>query len=117
MPVSTTSMRTPASSRRRWMSIAPRGATLALAAGPNPLRAGRPLAIRFSAPAGERVTLEVLDLGGRRVAELYRGMAGGAAEVRWGGVDARGRGVPAGVYFVRLASSREMTTLRTVLLP
>ena len=108
---------------RNWVSptadvpVAPHASSLALALGPNPLRAGRSLAIRFAAPAGGRIELDVLDLGGRRVTSLYRGDAGGAREARWDGTDARGQAVAAGVYFVRLASGLEVATLRAVRLP
>ena len=108
---------------RDWVSptagvpVAPRASPLALAIGPNPLRAGQSLAIRFAAPAGGRVELDVLDLGGRRVTSLYQGEATGAREARWDGTDARGHAVAAGVYFVRLAAGREVATLRAVRLP
>ncbi len=78
-------------------------ARLQLAAGPNPLHRGGDLAIRYAAPAGERVTLDVLDLAGRRQSALHAGAASGTAH--WAGRDAAGRALPAGIYWVRLATA------------
>ena len=94
---------------------------LALALGPNPLRAGTSLAIRFAVPAGSHATIEVLDLAGRRHATVYSGTGEGARTSRWDGRDARGGPLPAGLYWVRLAVSGsrgiESRAMRVVLLP
>ena len=96
-------------------------ASLSLAVGPNPLRAGASLAIRFAAPAGSHATVQVLDLAGRRQAALYSGAGAGARTTRWDGRNARGERVPAGVYWVRLAAAgtrgAESRAMRVVLLP
>jgi subtilisin family serine protease len=92
--------------------------TLALAASPNPLRAGRELAVRFSAPAGESVRLDVLDLAGRRQARLYDGMAPSTGSVSWRGHDHAGAMLPAGIYWVRLQSrDGSSRSVRVALIP
>ena len=96
-------------------------ASLMLAAGPNPLRAGASLAIRFAAAAGSRATVDVLDLAGRRHATVYSGPAEGGHTSHWDGRDSRGALLPAGVYWVRLAAEgpgvARSRAVRVVLLP
>lgn len=75
---------------------------IALAAGPNPLRAGGSLAVRFSAPAGSRATVEVLDVSGRRHARLFDGPAAGSHVLAWAGLDPEGARLPAGIYWLSL---------------
>lgn len=71
--------------------------------------------IRFTAPAGAPATLCVLDVGGRAVATLVRKHpAAGTTEVSWDGLDARGRRVGAGVYFIRLDAGGETRTTKLV---
>ncbi len=61
--------------------------------------------LRFSLATPARVTLEVLDLAGQRVASLWHGPAGaGEHTVRWDGRDDRGARRAPGMYFVRLAA-------------
>jgi len=71
-------------------------AALALAIGPNPLRAGQPLELRGGAiAAGDWI--ELVDAAGRRVAEVRADDAGHAR------LDARAtRSLPAGLYFARV---------------
>jgi subtilisin family serine protease len=99
---------------------------VALAAGPNPFRAGQSQSVRFAATG--RVALDAFDLRGRRVARLFEGVASGPAAVSWSGRGDRGERLPAGVYWLRLAAgpaSSGATTapagapsaLRVVLLP
>ena len=82
------------------------GAEFALgAAEPNP--AHRSARIGFTIPAsdagGERVTLAVYGLDGRRVRTLLDGAVGaGPQSVSWDATDDQGRGVSAGLYFYRL---------------
>jgi hypothetical protein len=74
----------------------PVAAALALAIGPNPLRAGQPLELRGGAiAAGDWI--ELVDAAGRRVAEVRADDAGHAR------LDARAtRSLPAGLYFARV---------------
>jgi hypothetical protein len=70
--------------------------------------------VAFATAAGEPWQLEVLDLSGRRVAELGRGIGSGAAITRrW---DSHGTQVRAGVYWVRLARGAETLVRRVAIL-
>lgn len=71
-------------------------------AEPNPFRDGT--VIRYDVPRDRPdVLVTVYDLAGRRVATLVDGVQPpGAHFVEWNGLDAEGRPVGAGVYFVRL---------------
>ncbi len=75
---------------------------LRLAAGPNPVRAGVSSIIRFSAPAGDAVRLEVVDLSGRRRTRLFEGPAFGERTLAWAGQDANGVRLAPGIYWLRL---------------
>ena len=80
---------------------------------PNPF--GGSTRIGFRLATGERVRLVVFDPMGRKVAELLqRPMDPGAHEVAWNGCDARGRRVPAGVYFYRLETTTAAFTRKLV---
>ena len=58
-----------------------------------------------------------MDLGGRRVATLFDGVApAGASLAHWDGHDAAGAAVSPGVYFVRLASGAVTRTRRVTVL-
>jgi len=66
--------------------------------------------VRFALPKQADVDLSVFDLSGRKVATLVKGsLAARSYEYKWDG-----RGVGAGVYFVRLRVGSEMYNLRTV---
>jgi hypothetical protein len=68
-------------------------------------------------PAGGRVTLEVFDPGGRRVATLVDGLVGGGAQsARWTGSDGDGRAVRSGIYLCRLESAGVSETRKMMLL-
>jgi hypothetical protein len=68
------------------------------------------LALRFDLPRASRVTLELFDAAGRRVATLADGdYATGSHLARWGA------GARAGVYFARLAVDGAVRTRRAVL--
>ncbi len=75
---------------------------------PNPFNPSTTL--RFVAPAGEHVALEILDLRGRRVAGLWNGPVDGEKRVEWQGRDARGRAMPSGVYVARLQGNATTAT-------
>ena len=75
---------------------------------PNPFSANGPSGnpatrIHYELPHDGNVTLEVLDLNGRRVAQLESGLkTAGHHFVHWGGRNGAGNRVPSGVYFYRL---------------
>lgn len=106
----TSSPATPASSR-----------PLSLRTFPNPVRAGQPLHLVLDgAPAGRPVSLEMTDVTGR---SLYRTSPAGLIARReddgssptytWAATDPDGRGLPPGIYMVRVASGCPVTTQQT----
>ena len=64
---------------------------------PNPSRGG----VSFARSGGSMATLDLYDLGGRRVASLAPVAAAGAFTWRWDGRDLTGTPVGAGVFFAR----------------
>jgi hypothetical protein len=93
----------------------PLAAAVLLAPRPNPALGCSVIA--FDLPSEQAVTLTVYDVAGRRVARLAdRSFAPGRHEVEWLGADDRGRKLPSGVYFVRMATTGAVQTERLVLL-
>lgn len=83
---------------------------------PNPTAGGTRFA--FELPARVAVTLEVFDLGGRRVASLVEGtLEAGRHERTWNARDERGMRQAGGLYFVRFATPGLVRTERLILLP
>ena len=79
---------------------------------PNPSRAA--VRIRYGLPQAREVTIEIMDVLGRRVAvvqDRVRGRAGYHA-VLWDGLDTGGRLVRSGIYFCRLSSGDGVLTKR-----
>lgn len=80
---------------------------------PNP--ATRMIEIRYALPQQRDVTLEVLDISGRKIKTLVRGIEpAGSHVVRWKLIDEKGKAVPSGVYFCRLKAG-EFTTTHKIL--
>lgn len=72
---------------------------------PNPCNPAAWLDCRLTARAD--VTLEIVDLAGRRVRSLWQGSLGpGAHRFRWDGRSDAGRPAPAGAYVARLSTNR-----------
>lgn len=94
---------------------------------PDPLLAGRALAVapnpalgatrvRYRNSVAGPVRLDVLDPAGRRVATLVSGtLPPGTHERVWDGRDARGRALPAGLYFLRLQAGGRAEVTRVTL--
>ncbi len=102
-----------------WLAVdgGPAVSRLMLAdARPNPMRTAT--SIGFALTRSGAVSLEVLDLQGRRVRSLARGVhAAGLHRLDWDGRGEDGAPVGAGIYFVRLeaegqAFSRKLALLR-----
>jgi hypothetical protein len=82
---------------------------------PNPLAAGASL--HFSIPVGGRVTLELLDLQGRRIRTLVDGVVeAGVHSVDWNGATEEGVRVGPGVYFARLGTTLGRRSAKLVVL-
>jgi len=66
---------------------------------------------------GEVVSLEVIDVSGRRVRQLVSGgLPDANTTITWDGKGDRGQRLPAGVYLYRLTWSSGSETRRTLLL-
>lgn len=87
-------------------------------AKPNPVRSATRLAFELPAgAAGQRLSLVVYGLDGRRVRTLRDGFAAaGAQEAGWDARDDAGRRVPAGIYFVRLECGARRLARRLVVI-
>jgi hypothetical protein len=93
-------------------AVSPPGDSRLFRVAPNP--AASRLEISFAAAAGEPWQLEVVDLSGRRIGDLGRGVGTGTATLRrW---DAQRAHVRAGVYWVRLTRGTDVRSLRVALL-
>ncbi len=88
---------------------------LTLAVDPVVLRGGEAATVRFAAPAGRNVTLDLLDVGGRTRAHLFAGAARGEQALTWS-ASAR---LAAGVYWMKLAApgAGAPRSARVVVLP
>jgi hypothetical protein len=88
---------------------------LALLGGsPNPFRAATTIA--YTLPTASQVTLAIFDIAGRPVLTLVDGeKPAGKHAVTWRGNDARGKRMPAGVYFCRMTVGSFEHTSRLVL--
>ena len=90
------------------------GATLALAAAPNPFNPQTQFS--FTLEHEQSIELAVFDLKGRRVRELARGnWTANQYTIEWNGCDDQGRGLSSGVYFARLQAGPESAVTRVVL--
>lgn len=83
-------------------------------AEPNPFTTS--VEIRYALPRPGPVRLTVFDLAGRPARLLWNGRRdAGEHRVSWDGRDARGRGLPSGVYFARLEAGDESAVWRICL--
>jgi hypothetical protein len=104
---------------QEWFSAAPedpqRATELRLAAiQPNPSTGVS--RVRYYVPAGGLVRLDVLDIQGRLVSNLYDGrQPAGNRELPWNGRSADGAPVPSGIYFIRLQVDGRTQTGKLVL--
>jgi glucose/arabinose dehydrogenase len=91
----------------------PAAAPGTLAASPNPFASST--RIDFTAPASSRVSLEVFDVAGHRVAVLMdRASSPGSGNLDWDGRDATGQSLRSGVYFLRLSVDGRAVDTRRV---
>lgn len=95
-----------------WIEI-PSTPRLALRA-PRPNPSSRDLVLDFSLPQAGDASIEILDLGGRRVfARTLGGLEGGTHVLRLGRVS----GLEAGVHFVRIRQASATASVRFTVLP
>lgn len=81
---------------------APRFVTALQSFAPNPLHSGSGQ-IQFTMERDASASVQIFDVGGRLVREVFQGLASeGVNVVRWDGTDDAGRSVSSGVYFYRL---------------
>jgi hypothetical protein len=81
---------------------------------PNP--AAGQLGLRWQVPGRDRVTVRAFDAAGRLVRTLCdQELAPGAYDCRWDCTDGEGRLLPAGVYFIRLATGGRELKQKVVL--
>jgi hypothetical protein len=74
---------------------------------PNPLRQGSGR-ITFTMAHSGRASIQIYDVGGRLVNQVFDGLAGeGLNTVHWDGTDQSGREVASGVYFYRLKADQK----------
>jgi hypothetical protein len=85
--------------------------TLRLDVQPNPVHVATQIA--FGLHADMSVTLDLLDVAGRKVAELVHDRVETAG---WHAVEFRPSGLPAGLYLVRLRAGRELLCRKVMLL-
>lgn len=82
---------------------------------PNPFN--NSVSIAFFTSSESRVKLEVVDLLGRKVADIFDGISRvGENRFTWSGTDLDGGQVASGVYFVRLEAGDRTETRKAVLL-
>lgn len=87
------------------------GARIGASAAPNPFRDGTTL--RFTLARAARVSIDVLDVNGRRVRALGpRLLDAGPQAVGWDGRDDAGRDTGPGLYFVRIEGEGVSTAAR-----
>jgi hypothetical protein len=93
---------------------APGAASPLLAASPNPFAPAT--TVRFTLPEPGRVRLQVFDASGRHVRTLLdESRSAGANAVVWDGRDSAARELANGVYFLRLETAGQETSLRALI--
>jgi hypothetical protein len=87
-----------------------------LSAFPNPIATGGSC-VRVEMAAPGPATVAIWDVGGRLVRKLYDGaLEPGAHDFAWDRRDARGRTVPAGIYWIRARAAGHDAHQRLVVL-
>ncbi len=108
----------PATTDNTFAGVAGGSVPAAFALGrntPNPFAVRTEVA--FEVPSTARVSLQVVDVGGRVVRSLVdRTLAAGRYSVGWDGRDGTGREMGPGVYFVRMAAGEFSATRKMMLI-
>jgi flagellar hook assembly protein FlgD len=96
-------------------SLATAGEAIRLTAFPNPFRSTTTFSYRVPSPGF--VTLRIVDVAGRHVRSLVDArVPAGTHTTTWSGVDASGRHVTPGIYFVSLDNKDGTDTQRVVVI-
>lgn len=78
---------------------------------PNPFNEATMFEVKLN--AASQVRIEILDITGKKVAELTNAMfAAGTHQFNWNGTNAAGNAVSSGLYFCRIASGDQVQTLK-----
>jgi hypothetical protein len=86
---------------------------LSMSAGPNPF--SESVRVRFDLPRAGEIELSVLDVRGRRIALVNRGLRDtGTQQVWWDGRASSGRRLPSGIYWLRLEADGDHVDQRLV---
>jgi hypothetical protein len=97
------------------LDAAPMKRPAGLQVWPNPFRLGT--TVRYVLPSRSPVWLAVYDATGRLVKMLVDSIRNaGISSAGWNGSDASGRGVPSGVYFIRLTGNGFSKTTRVTMI-
>ena len=82
---------------------------------PNPFNPSTTIA--FYLPFASKVTVDIFDVTGRRVARLlHEEKQAGHYQIEWQGIDDNGRVVTSGVYFYKITAGGSMTSVRKMVL-
>ncbi len=82
---------------------------------PNPFNSS--MAVSFFSAEESPVTLEIVDILGRKQATIFEGVCGtGLSRYTWDGTDTAGKPAASGVYFIRLSGPDRSLTKKAVLL-
>ncbi len=82
--------------------------------GPNPFR--RSISIRYVAPRNCRVTIDIMDVAGKKVITLQnRFVIKGSYSAVWNGIDKKGIRVSTGTYYCRMKAGNLMSVKKVVL--
>jgi hypothetical protein len=96
-------------------SLNPERSKLTIKNSPNPVKSFT--VFEFTVTRSSRVKLEIFDLNGRLVSEVFnKQLNPGDYTVRWDGKDKRGNELPAGVYIYKLKTDREELSKKLILL-
>ncbi len=99
--------------------FAPSVASMIRSVEPNPIHGGdvATLTLRITDAGASGISLDVMDINGRRIANLFDGPAGrGTLRLTWDGTDAGGKPVGAGVYYFRLTTTEGTSGTKVVVL-
>jgi hypothetical protein len=91
----------------------PAAARIALTAGPNP--SPGTVEISFALPRGGDATVEVFEIGGRRVRAWRSAMSAGAHRLAWDGRSDEGEAVAPGLYFVLVGMGDDTVSRRVAI--